>query len=70
MLQKKKRPWTDEEDRRLLQMMDGERPRTSMAAALRRSVAAIKGRLRELRAREKAAVTLAHPPGPDGEGSG
>ena len=61
MLQKKKRPWTEEEDRRLIAMIEGERPRTSIAAALRRSLAAIKGRLRELRARERAAG--AGPPG-------
>jgi hypothetical protein len=67
MLQKKKRPWTDEEDRRLLEMIEAERPRTSIAAALKRSLAAIKGRLRDLRARQRAAGDLPRPAAPPGE---
>jgi hypothetical protein len=53
MLRKKNRPWTEEEDRRLLDMVTRRRPRTSVAAALRRSVSAIAGRLRILRSRPK-----------------
>jgi hypothetical protein len=55
MLRKKKRPWTDQEDSRLLDMIGRERPRTSIAAALGRSVAAITGRLKILRARRTEA---------------
>jgi hypothetical protein len=53
MLQKKRRPWTDDEDRRLLDMLEHERSKTSIAVALRRSVAAVKGRLRVLRTQQK-----------------
>jgi hypothetical protein len=49
MLPTRKRPWTAEEDQRLLEMISRQRPRTSIAAALRRSVAAVSGRLKTLR---------------------
>jgi hypothetical protein len=51
----------------LLEMIEAERPRTSIAAALKRSLAAIKGRLRDLRARQRAAGDLPRPAAPPGE---
>jgi len=56
MLHKKKRPWTDEEDRRLLEMIGNQRPKTSIAAALKRTVSAVTGRLRVLRALQRSSI--------------
>jgi hypothetical protein len=52
------RPWTDEEDRRLLQLRAAGRSVISVAVALRRSAGAVGGRLNVLskRAREMASV--------------
>jgi hypothetical protein len=47
---KLRRPWSREDDRRLLEMIRDGRPRAWIAAALKRSVAAIAGRLKVLRA--------------------
>ena len=54
------RPWTDEEDRRLLQLRAAARSVISVAVALRRSAGAVGGRLGLLskRAREMAGVPL------------
>jgi len=47
------RPWTDEEDARLVEMIERGRQRAAIAAALKRTQAAISGRLWVLRDRER-----------------
>ncbi len=48
------RPWTDEEDRRLLELKTAGRSSLSIAVALRRSAKAIDGRASNLCGRKKA----------------
>jgi hypothetical protein len=47
------RPWTEEEDARLLQMIAQKRHRSIIAATLKRTRAGIAGRLRVLRRSER-----------------
>jgi|tagenome__1003787_1003787.scaffolds.fasta_scaffold20599008_3 hypothetical protein len=44
------RPWTDQDDTRLLQMVEQKRHRSIIAASLKRTPSGISGRLRVLRA--------------------
>jgi hypothetical protein len=48
-MRKLSRPWMEEDDRRLLDMIAQQRSRLGIAAALKRSRAAIVGRLKKLR---------------------
>ena len=50
---KLKRPWTDEDDRRLLEMARIDKPKHVIAAALKRSTSAVKGRLKLLQDKER-----------------
>jgi hypothetical protein len=45
MVANKNRPWTEEDDRRLIEFRAAGRSALSMAVALRRSASAVKGRL-------------------------
>ena len=54
MLRNKRKPWTDDEDRRLLQLRANGRSPVSIAAALNRSFKAITVRLDILRARQRS----------------
>jgi hypothetical protein len=47
------RPWTEEEDARLLQMIAQKRHRSIIAASLKRTRSGIAGRLRVLRRSER-----------------
>jgi len=47
------RPWTDEDDARLLQMVEQKRHRALIAASLRRTRRGVTGRLRVLRRRQR-----------------
>ena len=49
---KLRRPWTEEEERRLLEMARIDKPKHVIAAALKRSTSAVKGRLKFLRDKE------------------
>ena len=49
---KLRRPWTEEEERRLLEMARIDKPKHVIAAALKRSTSAVKGRLKFLRDEE------------------
>jgi len=51
---KLRRPWTEEEERRLLEMARMDRSKHLIAAALKRSTSAVKGRLKFLRDRERS----------------
>jgi hypothetical protein len=51
---KLRRPWTEEEERRLLEMARMDKPKHVIAAALKPSTSAVKGRLRALRDRERS----------------
>jgi len=51
---KLRRPWTEEEERRLLEMARMDKPKHAIAAALKRSTLAVKGRLKALRDRERS----------------
>ena len=53
MLRNKKKVWTAEEDRRLLELRAAGRSSISIAAALKRSLKAVNGRLSFLRARQR-----------------
>jgi hypothetical protein len=46
--------WTDEEERRLLELRAAGRSMISISAALKRSASAIRGRLTMMRARKRA----------------
>jgi hypothetical protein len=50
---KLRRPWTGEEERRLLEMARIDKPKHVIAAALKRSTSAVKGRLKFLRDKER-----------------
>jgi hypothetical protein len=50
------KPWTDEDDRRLIEMRAAGRSIASVSAALRRSAGAVAGRIAVLRSRVKAAA--------------
>ena len=52
---KQNRPWTEEEDRRLLQLKAAGRSAISIAVALKRSTGGVEGRLSVMRAKRKAA---------------
>jgi hypothetical protein len=56
MLGNKKRPWTKDEDQRLLTLAAENRSRISMGIRLKRSSSAIKGRLSLLRAAEHSSA--------------
>ena len=49
-----RRPWTEEEERRLLEMARMDKSKHLIAAALKRSTSAVKGRLKFLRDRERS----------------
>jgi len=51
---KLRRPWTEEEERRLLEMARLDKSKHLIAAALKRSTSAVKGRLKFLRDRERS----------------
>jgi hypothetical protein len=53
MVVNKNKPWTEEDDRRLIEFRAAGRSALSMAVALRRSASAVKGRLSVLRKRER-----------------
>ena len=53
MAEKQNRPWTEEDDRRLLEMRAAGRSTVSIAAALKRSAGAIHGRLSVVRLEKK-----------------
>jgi len=50
---KLRRPWTEEEERRLLEMARRDKSKHLIAAALKRSTSAVKGRLKVLRDKER-----------------
>lgn len=54
MTANKNRPWTEEDDRRLLELKAAGRSAVSISAALKRSAGAIEGRASIIRARERA----------------
>jgi len=49
---KLRRPWTEKEDRLLLELARKDKPRHLIAAALKRSKSAVTGRLRKLRSED------------------
>jgi hypothetical protein len=51
---KRNRRWTEEDDRRLLELRAGGRSAISKSAVLKRSVGAVEGRLSIVRSRLKA----------------
>jgi hypothetical protein len=51
---KLRRPWTEEEERQLLEMARMDKSKHVIAAALKRSTSAVKGRLKVLRDRERS----------------
>ena len=51
---KQNKPWTEEDDRRLMEMRAAGRSIRSLAAALRRSAGAVTGRISVLRSRRRA----------------
>jgi hypothetical protein len=51
---KRNRRWTEEDDRRLLELRAGGRSAVSISAVLKRSVGAVEGRLSIIRSRPKA----------------
>jgi hypothetical protein len=53
-MMKLRRPWTEEEERRLLEMARMDKSKHLIAAALKRSTSAVKGRLKFLRDRERS----------------
>jgi hypothetical protein len=53
-MNKLKRPWTEEEERRLMEMARMDKSKHVIAAALKRSTSAVKGRLIFLRDRERS----------------
>jgi hypothetical protein len=55
MTANKNRPWTEEEERRLLALKAAGRSAVSISAALRRWAGAVEGRLSAIRARERMA---------------
>ena len=57
-MEKMKRPWTDEDDRRLLEFKAAGRSALSEAVALRRSASAVNGRFGVLRKREREMSTV------------
>jgi hypothetical protein len=50
------KPWTEEDDRRLMEMRASGRSIASVSAALRRSAGAVSGRIAVLRSRAKKAA--------------
>jgi hypothetical protein len=54
MARNRNKPWSEEDDRRLLEMRAAGRSAISMGLVVRRSAGAVEGRLSTLRAREKA----------------
>jgi uncharacterized protein (DUF2252 family) len=60
MAEKQNRPWTEEDDRRLLELKAAGRSAVSIAAALKRSPGAIHGRLGAIRDKKKAAKEPRH----------
>jgi hypothetical protein len=52
-VENRKRPWTDEDDRRLLELRAAGRSALSISVALRRTASAVAGRISILRQREK-----------------
>jgi uncharacterized protein (DUF2252 family) len=53
MTANRNRPWTEDDDRRLLELKAAGRSAVSISAALKRSAGAIEGRASLIRAREK-----------------
>ena len=53
MTANKNRPWSEDDDRRLLELKAAGRSAVSISAALKRSAGAIEGRARFIRARER-----------------
>ena len=51
------KPWTEADDRRLIEMRAAGRSIASLSAALRRSAGAVSGRIAVLRSRAKAAAS-------------
>ncbi len=56
---KQNKPWTEDDDRKLVELKAAGRSAISISAALRRSAGAIEGRLSVIRARERAAKVAA-----------
>lgn len=52
-MENRKRPWTDDDDRRLLELRAAGRSALSISVALRRTPSAVAGRISILRQREK-----------------
>ena len=61
-MENRKRPWTPEEDHRLLELRAAGRSASSIGVALRRSAGAVGSRLSILRQREKEAALQALKP--------
>jgi hypothetical protein len=55
MTANKNRPWSEDDDRRLLELKAAGRSAVSISAALKRSASAIQGRTSLIRARERIA---------------
>jgi uncharacterized protein (DUF2252 family) len=53
MAANKNRPWSEDDDRRLLELKAAGRSAVSISAALKRSASAIEGRASFIRARER-----------------
>jgi hypothetical protein len=54
MARNSNKPWSEEDDRRLLEMRAAGRTAISIGLVFRRSAGAVEGRMTVLRAREKA----------------
>jgi hypothetical protein len=54
MARNRNKPWSEEDDRRLLEMQAAGRTAISIGLVLRRSAGAVEGRLSVLRARKRA----------------